>query len=71
MKKQPKLMTLEQAANSMGISKGALATMVHLGRIPYMKMGRGLYFTRELLDEWVKQQVTMPMPSKDDQAHKS
>lgn len=64
-KRQVKIIDLiqaKEAAKYMGLSETALSTLVSLGSIPYVKMGRLILFSRELLDLWMREQVTMPMP---------
>lgn len=56
------LIQAKEAAKYMGLSENALSTLVSLGSIPYVKMGRLILFSRELLELWMREQVTMPMP---------
>ena len=66
-KRQVKIIDLiqaKEAAKYMGLSENALSTLVSMDRIPYIKMSRYILFTKKLLDNWMKEQVTMPMPSR-------
>ena len=50
------VLTLEEAANFLGVKKSTLYKMTHLGQIPYYKpWGKMVYFEKSLLLEWVRQ----------------
>lgn len=50
---QKKVLTLQEAADFLTISKSYLYKMVHWGLVPYSKSnGKLLYFDRQQLEEW-------------------
>lgn len=51
----PRLLTLEQAATYLGLTKEALKSKVHLGRIPTVDLDKKLRFDREDLDRIIEQ----------------
>lgn len=46
----PRLLTLEQAATYLGLTKDALKAKVHMGRIPTVDLDKKLRFDRQDLD---------------------
>lgn len=55
--KQPEpdqLMTVEEAAKFLKLSRHTIYGLVSKGDIPYMKQGKRLYFTTEQLITWLK-----------------
>ncbi len=59
-----RLISIKEAAVYTGLSVHTLYTMVSQRRIPYVKVGRLTKFDVGLLDDWIKQNTVMPMPSK-------
>ena len=59
------LMTIQQVAEFLGLSKDTLYTMVNQRRIPYVKVGRLLRFDRQKLEEWLSQNTIQPLPPHD------
>jgi excisionase family DNA binding protein len=51
----PRLLTLEQAAIYLGLTKDALKAKVHLGRIPTVDLDNKLRFDRHDLDRIIEQ----------------
>ena len=51
----PRLLTLEQAATYLGLTKDALKAKVHLGRIPTVDLDKKLRFDRQDLDRIIEQ----------------
>jgi excisionase family DNA binding protein len=51
----PRLLTLDQAATYLGLTKDALKAKVHLGRIPTVDLDKKLRFDRRDLDRIVDQ----------------
>ena len=49
------ILTLEEAAIFLGISKSCLYKMTHNQVVPFFKPNRKMFFERQNLDEWVKQ----------------
>ncbi len=59
-----RLLNVKETAEYTGLSVHTLYTMVSQRRIPYVKVGRLTKFDLTLLDEWIKTNTVMPMPSK-------
>ena len=59
-----RLISIQEAAQYTGLSPHTLYTMVSQQRIPFVKMGRRTMFDLALLDQWIKQNTVMPMPSR-------
>jgi excisionase family DNA binding protein len=51
----PRLLTLDQAAKYLGLTKEALKAKVHLGRIPTVELDKKLRFDRLDLDRMIEQ----------------
>jgi excisionase family DNA binding protein len=51
----PRLLTLEQAATYLGLTKDALKAKVHMGRIPTVDLDKKLRFDRQDLDRIIEQ----------------
>ena len=58
------LIGIQEAAHYTGVSPTTLYKWVSQRKIPYIKMGRLVKFDPVKLEEWIKQQTVMPMPSK-------
>ena len=58
------LITIQQAAQRIGISPTTLYKWVSQRRVPHIKIGRLVKFDLHSLEEWIHQQEVMPMPSK-------
>ena len=63
-KKTYDLMTVKEAAQYIGLAKKTLYTMVSHRRIPFVKVGGALRFDKDHVNDWLKEQTVMPMPSK-------
>jgi len=50
----PRLLTLEQAATYLGLTKDALKAKVHLGRVPTVELDKKLRFDRHDLDKMIE-----------------
>ncbi len=59
-----RLISVQEAADYIGLSPDTVYTMVSQRRIPYVKVGRLTKFDIGLLDAWIKQNTVMPMPQK-------
>ncbi len=57
-----RLISVQEAADYIGLSPDTVYTMVSQRRIPYVKVGRLTKFDIALLDQWIKQNTMMPMP---------
>ena len=51
----PRLLTLDQAALYLGLTKDALKAKVHLGRVPTVDLDKKLRFDRFDLDRMIEQ----------------
>jgi excisionase family DNA binding protein len=51
----PRLLTLDQAAMYLGLTKDALKAKVHMGRIPKVDLDKKLRFDRQDLDRMIEQ----------------
>jgi excisionase family DNA binding protein len=51
------LLTPEELCSLLKIKKQRLYEWVHLGRIPYLKVGRFLRFSRSRIQEWLESQT--------------
>jgi len=58
------LIDVPTAAHYLGVSVHTLYKMVSQRRIPYIKVGSRVKFDPLKLEEWIKQQTVMPMPSR-------
>ena len=54
IKEQKRLLDYQEAANYLGIRKSLLRTLVCQRRIECVKIGRRVYFTRLILDSFIK-----------------
>ena len=50
----PRILTLDQAATYLGLTKDALRAKVHLGRIPTVELDKKLRFDRLDLDRMIE-----------------
>lgn len=51
-----KLLTIDEVSELLQIPKGSLYNLVHEGRIPHLKIGRGrLRFRERALEKWLQQ----------------
>ena len=51
----PRLLTLDQAATYLGMTKDALKAKVHIGRVPTVELDKKLRFDRQDLDRIIEQ----------------
>ena len=49
-----KLLTIDQAAKFLNLSKSTVYSKVSKGELPYMKKGKRLYFSQEELVDYIK-----------------
>ena len=63
-KKNYELMTVKEAAQYIGLAEKTLYTKISQRQIRYLKVGRLVRFDRNALNDWLKEQTVMPMPSK-------
>lgn len=55
MDKKTRLMSIEEAADYLGVKKSTLYSWVFYRKIPYLKIGRLLKFDLKELQEWIDQ----------------
>lgn len=51
------IMTLQEAADYLKISKTFLAKLCRLNKVPHVRMGRRYIFTQETLNEWLQKEM--------------
>lgn len=61
---QKDLMRIDEASEFLGVSKNALYQTVHLGKVPYTKQGKALYFSRAELAKWIASGTFKPYKQK-------
>jgi excisionase family DNA binding protein len=49
------LLTISEASNLLNLAKASIYNLVCQSKIPCMKRGKKLYFSRQELTEWIKQ----------------
>ena len=59
---QPLLIKIDGAAQLLGCSRSQVYTLVARGEIPYVRLGKCIRFSREMLQEWLKQSTVHPDP---------
>ena len=59
-----RLLDIGEVATYTGLSIHTLYTMVSQRRIPFVKLGSSVKFDRGKVDDWIKHNTVMPMPSK-------
>lgn len=64
MKHLKPFLTINEASHYTGVSVPTLYKWVSQRKIPHIKMGRLVKFDPAKIEEWIKQQTVMPMPSK-------
>jgi len=58
-----KLLTIEELAIKLGISKGSLYNMTSKQAIPFVKIGKRIRFDEQEIDKWVLNQSLGPQSS--------
>ena len=58
------LLTIQQASQITGVSISTLYKWVNQRKVPHIKLGKLVKFDPAKLEEWIKQQTVMPMPSR-------
>ena len=59
-----RLLSVQEAAEYIGLSVHTVYTMVSQRRIPFVKVGRLTKFDVKLLDDWISKNTVMPFDSK-------
>jgi len=59
-----RLLSVQELATYLGISKDTAYTMASQRKIPFVKIGRLLKFDLTAIDDWIAQNSIMPMPRK-------
>ncbi|MBB6446510.1 helix-turn-helix domain-containing protein [Bacillus benzoevorans] len=53
---QRKTMTAQEIANYIGVSTDTIYTMVKQKQIPHVRIRRRIFFSKETIDKWMKDQ---------------
>ena len=56
-KQEKKLLNYQEAAEKLGLAPQTLRTWVHQGRIPFLKLGRAVRFSPEMLQQFMTEGV--------------
>jgi excisionase family DNA binding protein len=65
VKGKPRLMTSEEAAKYLRISKASLYRLAKNGEIPVSKVGRQYRFRKDIVDEWLSKKEAANTNRKD------
>jgi len=57
------LMTVRDVAKYLGLSERTIYSMIKYGEIPYIKVGGRYRFSREKVEEWLRQNLKEKMPT--------
>lgn len=60
MQDQPLLIKIDGAAQLLGCSRSQVYSLVARGEIPYVRLGKCIRFTKEILQEWLRQSTVYP-----------
>ncbi len=52
------LLTVDELSRLLGVPKSKIYNMVHLKKIPYVKVGQALRFRRKDIDTWLQESYT-------------
>ncbi|MBI2070582.1 MAG: excisionase family DNA-binding protein [Elusimicrobia bacterium] len=55
-----RLLTVDEAASYLGMTKGSIYQHIHERTIPFVKVGRAVRFDLERIDCWIKEQSVEP-----------
>ena len=55
--KTVRLLDREQAASHLGMTKGALTMRVYRKQVPFLRVGRRMFFDVEAIDAWIQKQT--------------
>jgi len=59
-----KLINVKEVSVYTGLASDTIYTMVSERRIPFLKVGRLVKFSQDLIDAWLKKSTIMPLPEK-------
>ncbi len=59
-KNQKRWMTVNEAAEYLGLTTKAVYNRVHMRRIPYTKLGGSLRFDKEAIENWLANNSVQP-----------
>ncbi len=54
---QSELLTVDEVANILKLSKNAVYVLIHRRQIPVVKIGRRVRFSASEIEEWIQQQA--------------
>jgi excisionase family DNA binding protein len=60
---EPLLLSVREAARSLGISRNLCYQLVAEGRLPNVRLGRRVLIPRWGLEQWITQESGLPQPS--------
>jgi excisionase family DNA binding protein len=55
-----KLLTADEASELIRLPRSSVYELVRNQRIPFVRIGRRIFFVRAALIQWITEQVTMP-----------
>lgn len=58
-----KLLTIEETSEIIGVKVGTLYNWISRQRIKYIKVGRLVRFSHEIIDEFIKNNTVQKMPN--------
>lgn len=58
---EKELLNLEQAAEFLSVSRSTIYSFVSQKKIPHMKKGKRLYFSKVTLREWIEESSYIPL----------
>lgn len=58
---QARILTINEAAEFVGLAKATLYKLTSAGQIPHSKRGKKLYFEREVLEAWLTENKVKPL----------
>jgi len=58
------LMSIDEAAEFLGLKKSTLYKYISARKMPFLKVGSRVLFSREKLEEWISSHIIEPIQSK-------
>ena len=59
---KPLLLTVDEAATLLRISRNSVYALVREHRLPHIRLGRSVRIPRRIFERWMEQQVGIPSP---------
>jgi excisionase family DNA binding protein len=60
------LISIEEAASYLGIKKSTLYKYTCSRKVPFIRIGTRVLFSKELLENWIKSHIVEPVISKNE-----